>query len=106
MANRNKGTAMFGTDLPLKEWFNTFPEEIKGPIDVRYFADIQNADTARRALAWISDQDIEMELAKRHTRGDIEFMWKAAFRGCLMHGVPIPNSLKGYARRLGVVLSE
>ncbi len=75
----------------------------EGPLDVHYFEDIPNAETARRALAFISNPSNEIELRKRQTHKDIVRMWRAAFRGCIAHGVPVPEDLQGYAQRLGVV---
>lgn len=77
-----------------------------GPIDVDYFCDIPNEATARDALAVLSTPGIEVELNKRHPPSEVARLWKAMFRGCVAHGVPVPDHLKGYARRLGIVFPE
>ncbi len=76
-----------------------------GPMDVDYFCHIPNAEIARRSLAFLRDGSNEIELHKRHVRSDIDRMWKAAFRGCLAHGVELSSNDKQYARMLGVVIS-
>jgi len=75
-----------------------------GKIDIDYFISIPNADTARRALRFINDQNNEFELRKRHGQDDIVKLWRGVFRGCIAHGVEIPADLKGYAKRLGIVV--
>jgi len=75
-----------------------------GRIDVDYFTMITNADIARRALRFISDQNNEFELRKRHDESDMLRLWRGVFRGCIAQGVEIPADLKGYAKRLGVIV--
>lgn len=76
----------------------------EGPLDVAYFCNIPNADSARKAISFLANQTNEIELHKRHSEADIQTMWKAAFRGCVKHGVPVPGDLIGYAKRLGVYI--
>jgi len=92
-----------GSDLSIEDLFNVgIP--FKGPLDVKYFTDLPNEATTRAALKFMSDQNNEFELRKRHVHSDIVTMWKAVFRACLTHNVEIPAGLTGYAKRLGVVL--
>jgi hypothetical protein len=76
-----------------------------GPMDVKYFCDIPNAEVARRCLSFLHDGSNAIELAKRHVQSDIHQMWKATFRACLAHGVELSTNDKQYARMLGVVIS-
>lgn len=85
-------------------WNAGIPEEITGPINADYFCDQPNASVAQQALDFLKDQNNIFELRKRRQpEADIQRMWKATFRSCLAHAVPVPDNLKGFARRLGVV---
>jgi hypothetical protein len=77
-----------------------------GPVDVEYFERIPNESTARKALEFMMSLRNEISLRQRHSEEDVGRMWLATFRGCLAHGVPIPENLRGYAQRLGVVFPE
>lgn len=73
-----------------------------GPLDVDYFCDIPNADTARKALSFLKDGPNAIELAKRHIDTDIKRMWKSALRACIMYGIALSANDLQYARMLGV----
>lgn len=106
MSNFGKGDAKFGHDLQgVKEIFNSgIPFE--DPLAIDYLIDIPNASVALQALEFLQDQNNEIELRKRHSPADVERAWRGVLRGCLNHGVAIPHNLRGFARRLGVVLPE
>lgn len=95
--------ALSGNDLSLTDIFSVgIPFE--GDVDVAYFCNQPNASTARSALKFLSDQNNEIQLRGRASHADIVRMWKATFRACIAHGIEIPKGLKGYAKRLGVIV--
>lgn len=75
-----------------------------GKVDIAYFLDQPNAEVARRALEFLSDQGNEIELRKRHGAADIEQLWRGTLRSCVGHGVPLSDSQRLYAAALGVAL--
>lgn len=75
-----------------------------GKLDVGYFLDIPNADVARRAIAFLSDQVNEIELHNRHSSTEVEQMWAGTLRACLAHGVELTPEQALYAKTLGIVL--
>jgi len=93
-----------GSDLDFFEDIFNVGIPFEGKIDVGYFIDIPNADIARRALRFLSDQNNEFELRARHPEDDMLRLWRGVFRGCIAHGVEIPADLKGYAKRLGIIV--
>lgn len=78
----------------------------EGPVDIDYLGAIDTAAKAKAALKWLSDPNNEFELQKRHTQEDVARAWALVFRGCIAQGVTIPDRLRGYAARLGVVLPD
>jgi len=74
-----------------------------GPIDVKHLENIPNADVAQRTLAFMSDRGNEFDLYQRHTPADVARMWRATFRACLTHGVPVTRRQQGFAQRLGII---
>ena len=107
MPNQKKNSAMFGQDVPLRRIFNAgIPEEIVGKLDIDYLIDIPNQSTALAALEWMQDQNNELDMRKRHTPEEMERAWRGVLRGCLAHGLAVPHNLRGFARRLGLVLTE
>lgn len=75
-----------------------------GPMDVEYFCDIPNASVARECLMFLEDGGNEITLHQRHTSSEVERMWRATFRACFAHDVPLSDNQKQYARMLGVVI--
>lgn len=106
MKRQKQGAPKSGIDL---DWFESIFNRgipFEGPIDINYLGDITNQSVAHQALAWMSDPNNEFELAKRHTAEDVSRAWKLVLRGCLQYGVAIPPHLRGFARRLGLVLAD
>jgi hypothetical protein len=97
-------TGRTGHDLDFFEDLFNVGIPFEGKIDVAYFIKIPNADIARRALRFLSDQNNEFELRARHSEDDLHRLWRGTFRGCIAHGVEIPADLKGFCKRLGVVV--
>lgn len=86
---------------PLEMFRGGIPFE--GDIDVEYFVTVRNAQQAKDRLDFLRDKSVIAELMRRGYEGPaLERMWKAVYRGCLAYDVPIPPSLHGHARMLGV----
>jgi hypothetical protein len=90
---------------PLRAWgAHLIPFE--GEIDIDYLLDIPNAEVARRAYEFLKDRNNQIELFKRHGQEDMQRMWRGVLRGCIAHGVPLPDNHLKYARMLGVAISR
>ena len=89
------------TDNPLTAWGNNLIP-FEGQIDIDYLTDIPNAEVARRAYEFLSDGPNQIELYKRHGSEDMKRMWRGVLRGCLAHGVSLPDNDLRYARMLGI----
>ena len=98
-----QSTSAYGVNLDFFEKIFNRGIPFEGPVDIEYLGDITNVSVAEQALAWLSDQNNEFELLKRHVPADVARAWTLVFQGCLQHGVAIPRHLRGYAARLGVV---
>lgn len=105
MPSYHRGEGSFGADLnAVRAAFGLTAIPFEGPIDIDYLGDIPNASVAREALTFMRDQNNEIELHKRHVPEDVERAWRVVLRGCIAHGVVIPYDLRGFARRLGLVV--
>lgn len=94
---------LLGSQIQPHEVFGgPFGGEPTGPIDVHAFSRITSEDMAFKRLNWL--RNYEPVLKRWHGDEDMRALWKAAFRGAIGHGVPIPSTLVPYARMLGVVV--
>lgn len=95
----------FGRDVDiLKMHARGVPDEIKGRLDIDFLIDIPNRSSALTALEWMTDQGNEVTLAQRHTSDEVARAWRGVLRGCITHDVVIPHYLRGFAKRLGIMV--
>lgn len=78
---------------------------VDGEIDVDWFCMIKSEGAARARLEFMRTPKNIFALRKRGYGGEpLNRMWKAVFRGCIAHGVPIPSELNHLASELGVIV--
>lgn len=73
-----------------------------GPIDIEHFSKITSGDTAWKRFYFLLDN--EGRLRNFHNGLEIDKLWKAVYRGCAEHDVPIPDRMKPHAKMLGVIV--